>query len=208
MERHTFLAALHNLLEPRGYLEVGVQTGASLRLASCPAVGVDPYPIVRYPLPDTTRVVEATSDEFFAAGDEAPVPQPLDLAFIDGMHLWEFALRDFRNIERFANERTVVAFDDVLPRNQVEGSRTPNPGNWAGDVWRIADVIAGLSPGVRFCLVDTQPTGVLLVWGLWPDREWTVPDLGGEMPVPDDVLNRTFAVAPDVALEQFAEVAA
>ena len=41
----------------------------------------------------------------------------LDFAFIDGMHLSEFALRDFMNIEEHMDRAGVVVLDDVLPRN-------------------------------------------------------------------------------------------
>lgn len=205
MDRYQFLAALHEHLKPRGYLEVGVQTGASLRLASCPALGIDPRPVLRYELPASTVVAPFESDAFFALPRAQQLhlgmPQPLDLAFIDGMHLWEFALRDFRNVESWSHPDTVVVFDDVLPRNQHEASRAPLPGDWTGDVWRVTDIIASLSPSVRFALVDTQPTGLLLVWGLSPGRDWSgfVPTLHGQE-VPADVLDRTLAVSAETAL--------
>ena len=47
----------------------------------------------------------------------------LDLAFIDGMHLFEYALRDFINVERFADWSSVIVFDDMLPRNVDEAAR-------------------------------------------------------------------------------------
>ena len=44
-----------------------------------------------------------TSDDFFASHDLAQVlgGRPVDLAYIDGMHQFEFALRDFMNLERY-----------------------------------------------------------------------------------------------------------
>lgn len=200
--RHAFLAALHEILEPRGYLEVGVQTGASLRLASCPALGIDPAPILQEDLPPLAKVVDIESDQFFEHGSPALIPQPLDLAFIDGLHLWEQAVRDFRNIERYANERTVVVFDDVLPRNQAEGSRIPNPDDWAGDVWKVHSVLSQSRPDLSLMLVDVQPTGLLIVRGANPERVgWPIV---GDVPegeaVPERVLRRDGAVPPETAL--------
>ena len=37
-----FLASLHTHLTPRNYLEVGTESGASLAVAGCDAIAVDP----------------------------------------------------------------------------------------------------------------------------------------------------------------------
>ncbi len=205
MNRHQFLAELHRILNPRGYVEIGVQTGASLRLASCPALGIDPNPVVAYPLPSTTVIAAETSDEFFARPMAEQhmlgLPPLVDLAFIDGMHLVEFAGRDFANLERHSWERTVVVFDDVLPRSQAEAGRTPLAGDWTGDVWKVAQILADVRPELSLTLVDVEPTGVLMVTRLDPGfNVWPPLQVDDDLPVPDAVLARTRAVTPKVAL--------
>lgn len=212
--RHQFLAMLHNQLQPRGYLEVGVHTGDSLRLASqdTQAIGIDPVPLVDFRrVPVNQSIFTMTSDAFFEEKAAVLNEVPIDLAFIDGMHLFEFALRDFMNIEQYANARTVVAFDDVLPRNQAEASRVQCPGDWTGDVWKVTNILDTWRPELRTVLVDTAPTGTLLVWRLDPgnrvlhDRykilekvfqldQWDL--------VPTSVLDRATAVSPQEALER------
>lgn len=211
MTRHEFLAMLHDTLKPRGYLEIGVQHGTSLALAKCPAVGIDPAPMLQGHFKDT-RVYTMTSDQFFH--DYDPLvdlfgDNHLDLAFIDGMHLFEYALRDFQNIERYANERTVIVFDDVLPRNQHEASREQCPGDWTGDVWKTAKVIEKFRKDLKLYWINTSPTGTAIVYGFSPDGQRY--DLYGRLaslglegwgPVPDDVISREHAVEPDWALKQ------
>lgn len=133
----------------------------------------------------------------------------IDLAFIDGMHLFEFALRDFMNIERLARWTTVVVFDDVLPRNVDEAARDRHTGDWAGDVYKVTEVLERHRPDLVVVPVDTEPTGVLVVFGANPAdriladryqqivRTWSAPD---PQPVPATVLNRDRAVAPDAFL--------
>src|SRR5205823_2040722 len=102
----TLLRRTHELLRPRSYLEIGVETGETIRLVNPEtiAIGIDPAPQVQERLPPNVRVFQATSDEFFARHDVAQEfgGRPIDLAFIDGMHLFEFVLRDFINVERNA----------------------------------------------------------------------------------------------------------
>jgi predicted O-methyltransferase YrrM len=217
--RHEFLNSLHDLLQPRSYLEVGVQHGTSLALArpGTLAVGVDPDPQLLVDI-GGAKVERATSDDYFAgarAAADVGAAHPfadtggiVDLAFIDGMHLYEFALRDFSNVERWAGPATVIAVDDVLPRNQVEASRTQCPGDWTGDVWHLHPILREYRPDLQLALVDTQPTGILLAWGLNPaDRtlhdqwqtitsRWPLED----QPVPGHVLTRADAVTPERAL--------
>lgn len=210
MTRHEFLAALHEALRPRYYLEIGVQHGWSLDLAihSEIAIGVDPDPQI----PETGNKILArcTSDEFFTRANTPnmwPDLPPIDMAFIDGMHLFEYALRDFCNIERYCHPGSVVVFDDVFPRNQWEARRLapgdPVLGDWTGDVWKIIPVLAGYHPGsLNIRPVDTEPTGTVVVtgfpevyqpWSLSGDR---IEYFAGVSDVPDDVLTRKGAYSP------------
>lgn len=207
MTRHEFLAALHQLLTPSTYLEIGVQNGLSLALAgpNTRAIAVDPAPAVCVPIAAHVHMHNMTSDEFFARDEPmAHLGNRVDFAFIDGMHLAEYALRDFANVERYAHARTVVAFDDVLPRNQHEALRESNPGDWTGDVWRVTGHLRRHRPHLKLALVNTAPTGILLVTGHSPLQS-ALPEIGTEhVPVPDDVLNRVDAHGPHAALDWLA----
>jgi hypothetical protein len=170
MRKRELLQGLHQVLQPRTYFEIGVRRGASLRLSRAPAVAVDPAYEVTSQVRCDLHLVRTTSDEFFAR------PHPLahfdrpfiDLAFIDGMHLAEFALRDFMNTERFCHAGSVVVLDDVLPRNEVEAGRNSTAvGAWAGDVYKVVDTLRALRPDLITLEVDTTPTGTLMV--LLPD---------------------------------------
>lgn len=173
--RHDFLHALHLLLRPATYLEIGVQTGRSLAQAVPPtfAIGVDPDPQISVPISVHHQIFSMTSDRFFEEVD-ATTPgldlDPYDLAFIDGMHLAEYALRDFMGVERHARPdgRTVAVFDDVLPYSADIAGRTPLPGDWAGDVWKVVDVLDIYRSSLTLILVNVAPTGALVVLGLDP----------------------------------------
>src|SRR5437762_7773387 len=92
---------IHVRLLPRTYVEIGVNTGTSLALAlpGTRVVGIDPKPRLRNPISRSTKVFPLTSDTFFELWDlDEPLGgRQVDLAFIDGMHLFEYALRDFAN---------------------------------------------------------------------------------------------------------------
>ncbi len=216
MSRHEFLAGLHAALQPRTYLEIGVNDGRSLALARATSIGVDPAFRVTVPLHCDLQLVKATSDDFFARVDplahlgtvtsrgDSTAPA-LDLAFIDGMHLFEFALRDFMNTERHAAWWTVIVLDDMLPRNDVEASRNRRSKAWTGDVYKLQAVLAELRPDLVVVPVDTSPTGVLVVLGADSSSSvlgdhyaelvarWATPD---PQVVPPSILNRHRACDP------------
>lgn len=226
MTRHQFLAELHAILRPRVYLEVGVQTGASLALAEAAgvAIGIDPAPGVlgQFQRPNQ-NVRSMTADAYFAeedgwrqSGSSSYNLLQIDFAFIDGSHLFEDALRDYMNIARYLAPRAVVAFDDVLPYNQAIAERIQPPGDWTGDVWKIDSVMRNWGPWpgtVR--LVDTYATGTLLVTADQPDAWLRSSERLAERfdeivgrwategdAVPDHVLNRTWALDPVEVLNQ------
>lgn len=211
MRRHDLLADLHRLLAPRSYLEIGVSSGASLTLSRTKSIGVDPAFHVTKELLADVHLVCATSDEFFARPHPlAHFDEPLiDLAFIDGLHLAEYALRDFINIERYCHPGSVIVIDDVLPRNVPEANRDPSlprktPAR-AGDVFKMTQSLLDLRPDLVVLEVDTVPTGTLVV--MLPDagsdtmgeeyddlvESYVVPD---PQVVPDEVMKRQRALNP------------
>jgi methyltransferase family protein len=214
--RYALLDQLHQLIKPRGYLEVGVQNGGSLALAQCDALGIDPVPmIVPGTVSDTTRVQVAESDFFFQHLDSLGymLPSIIDLAFIDGMHLVEYALRDFINIEALSHPKTVIVFDDVLPYSAAIATREQPLGDWTGDVWRVMNVFNIYRKDLRVMQVDTQPTGSLVVFNVDPSStvlRTNLPHIEtmihAQSPTPPDwVLNRSEAISMTDALETLRE---
>jgi Methyltransferase domain len=168
MTRHELLQLLHQKTQPRTYLEIGIRTGRSMVLSRCRSIGVDPSFKIDNPIHCDVQLIKATSDEFFAR--EQPLAHfdgvPVDLAFIDGMHLSDFALRDFINIEPFMADTGVVVLDDVLPRNGLEAARDRKTGPWTGDVYKVAEILQRRRPDLVVLLVNTAPTGTAVVIGL------------------------------------------
>ena len=185
-------------------------------MSRAPSVGVDPFFVLTHELQCDVHLVRTTSDEFFArtqpfAHFDHPV---VDLAFIDGMHLAEFALRDFINTERHCHPASVIVIDDVLPRTVVEGNRgrvgSADGGAWAGDVYKVIDVLCTHRPDLLVLQLDTTPTGTLVV--LLPDPADTtlgkvyddlVPELVVPDPqaVPDWSFTRSRAIDPSTLLD-------
>ena len=165
-----FLSSVHELVQPEHYLEIGVRFGNSLALSKCRSVGIDPDFNITAELNTDVSLVRTTSDEFFSRPSPltATDGEAFDLTFIDGMHLFEFALRDFIYTERHSKRTSVLVFDDVLPRTVDEAARERHTNAWTGDVYPVIDVLARYRPEVAAILVDTEPTGLFLVVGLDP----------------------------------------
>ncbi|HKG57335.1 MAG TPA: class I SAM-dependent methyltransferase [Candidatus Limnocylindrales bacterium] len=233
MTRHEFLRRLHKVARPRNYLEIGVNDGRSLALSRVPTVAVDPAFKVTAGQRCDLHLVRSTSDDFFARAD--PIVhlrsgrnpfrnmrrgRPLlaryiggtsvDLAFIDGMHLSEFVLRDFMNVERFAHWGSAIVFDDMLPRSVDEAARDRHTDAWTGDVYKVTRVLQTHRPDLTVVLLDTTPTGVMVVFGADPtntvlkdnyeaiERELVTAD---PQPVPVDVIERREAIPAEAVLD-------
>jgi hypothetical protein len=206
-----FLSEVHQLLQPSHYLEVGVRLGNSLALARCPAVGIDPAYGITAELSNHVTLFRTTSDEYFSRPDPLAVTggEPFDFIFIDGLHLFEFAFRDFINAERHASEKGIIIFDDVLPRTVDEAARERHTYHWTGDVYPMLEVLERYRPDLMVVPVGTQPTGLLLVLGLDPSStvlsdnydaimaEFRRPD---PQPVPEELFDRLTVVAPERVL--------
>ena len=227
MKRHDFLKGLHRNYRPRNYFEIGVNDGRSLTLSRVPSIAIDPAFVVKEPISCDVRLVKATSDAFFARKDPLGHLRSgrnpfralarrnprsyfgdatLELSFIDGMHLFDFAFRDFINVERNSKWSSLIVSDDMLPRDVDEAARDRHTRAWTGDVYKMIEVLNRYRPDLVVVPVDTEPTGVLLVFGADPTntvlkdkydeiiKEFVVPD---PQDVPESILTRVHAVDPD-----------
>ena len=164
------LTGFHESLNPQTYLEIGVSHGDSLKFANCRIIGVDPHPQIK----DDSKylIYPKTSDLFFAEDAESLFKtEKIDLAFIDGMHLFEFALRDFINIEKYAHKNSYVLIHDILPRCFSEASRGRVTIDWTGDIWRLIMGLRKYRPDLNINVLDAYPTGLGVITGLNPDSE-------------------------------------
>lgn len=196
------LARLHERLNPSLYLEIGIRHGKSLGLAQGKAIGIDPAPDLQgEPLGESVELIKASSDEYFFHLNHSEAPPSPDLAFIDGMHLFEFALRDFMNIERLANPGTVVVIDDIFPSHPIQAERRRRTRVWTGDVWKLFHCLKHERLDLILFPLNTHPTGLLVVAGLNPDDRtlWSryssiVRHYGATTRIPDSILHRENAV--------------
>lgn len=168
------LRRLHELVRPRSYLEIGVETGATLAFAHAAqrAIGIDPdaTKLRRELVPACARVFHEASDAFFArqSREQALGGARLDLSFIDGMHLFEFALRDFIHVEAWSEPNGVVVLHDCLPIFPLSASRERQTKFWVGDVWKVVSILREYRPDLRVKLIATAPSGLCVVRGLDP----------------------------------------
>jgi hypothetical protein len=166
------LATLHRALAPRTYLEIGVETGATLALAKTAdvAIGVDPDARLEVALPPSARVVREESDRFFQTRSRASLygGRPVELVFIDGMHRFEFALRDFANSEAWSSPGGTILLHDCLPLVPASAARERRTRFWVGDTWKAAFAIARHRPDLRIRTILTPPSGLVVIRNLDP----------------------------------------
>ncbi len=166
------IEGIHATVRPRTYVEVGIAAGETLRLArpETRAIGIDPAPIIEEPLGPNVIVLRQTSDEAFAspALSEALAGAPVDLAFIDGMHHCEFALRDFIALERLCGPGATILLHDCYPLNRLTAERDRKTLFWSGDTWRVVLALKKHRPDLAVHVIAAPPTGLAIVRRLDP----------------------------------------
>lgn len=176
-----FLELLHRNRKPSTYFEIGTMAGNSLAVANCSAIAVDPAFVIEQPVigdKPMCLLYRETSDEFFAKRSPSDLfGRPIDLAFLDGMHKFDFLLRDFMNTERHCHADSMIVMHDCLPPGFYMTTpsiddplrfRSRFKNYWTGDVWRIVPVLQKYRPDLSMQILDCQPTGLVLVSNLNP----------------------------------------
>ena len=181
------LARVHAHVRPATYLEVGVSRGESLKLVGPEtlALGIDPEPRVGFALTPNQKIFAQTSDEFFGRPDVATLlgGKPLDMAFIDGMHHFEYALRDFINIEPLCRPDSLIFIHDCFPIDARSAERDQITAFWSGDIWRLLVLLKKYRPDLAIHTLGTPPTGLGLISRLDPTStvlRSRLPELIGE----------------------------
>jgi hypothetical protein len=176
------LKRLHATFAPQSYLEIGVSTGASLELASCFSIAIDPNFVIDRPVLKNKPACcfyNTTSDKFFQQHDPSRVfGRPVEMAFLDGMHLFECLLRDFSNVERHCKPNSIILLHDCVPvdeyvcRRDINDhrlkERSAHPDWWAGDVWKVVDILLKFRSDLTVVIFDATPTGLVAVTHLDP----------------------------------------
>ena len=162
MQYTAWLQWFHRNLNPRNYLEIGVNTGRSLQyaLSGTPCIGIDPSPVLEYKLMDKQQLIETTSDDFFANNNVENLFGKIELAFIDGLHHYDQVLKDFINVEKHSDKDTVVLLHDIYPVVPETATREWNTFYWAGDTWKFMHIINKYRPDLTIRTIPTFPTGL------------------------------------------------
>jgi hypothetical protein len=170
------LSMLHEHLTPRAYLEVGTEVGASLAVALCDTIAVDPHFRLEGNATGNrsrTYLFQMPSDAFFATENvRALLGKPVDMVFLDGMHRFEFLLRDLIGAESACHPRSLILLHDCVPLNPRMALRRWLPGGpaeketagfWTGDVWKLLPILRKYRPDLRIHVLDCPPTGLVAI---------------------------------------------
>ena len=172
-----FLDALHSQLRFDWYLQVGSQTGRSLAMSRSPTIAVDPLFRFKYDVAGNKphlHLYQTTSDNFFAAGYLKAMNAKPGFSFLDGMHLFEYLLRDFINTEAAGTRQSVIALHDCCPFGHGMTTRDLDnlpKGPWTGDVWKLIPILKEYRPDLKVEVLYCAPTGLVMVSNLNPKSQ-------------------------------------
>jgi hypothetical protein len=169
-----FLERFADLSAPTSYLEIGTRDGSSLAAFGCDAICVDPSMRPKPGALDRARsfCFQMTSDRFFDQVDVLTIfPGGVDVAFLDGMHRFEYLLRDLTNTERCCHERSTIFVHDCFPAREALTGRVSRGAAWAGDVWKLVPILNELRGDLTLTQLDCPPTGLLMIQGVDPASE-------------------------------------
>ncbi|MHA4812425.1 class I SAM-dependent methyltransferase [Flavitalea flava] len=181
MNRLSVLKALMQQKNLRNYLEIGVFNGhIFFRIRSNFKIAVDPdfafsnsrkaVKVLLNPFNLFNRYFQKPSDDFFE--QDAPsvfAEKKIELSLIDGMHEYEYALRDVENTLKYATEDVVIIMHDCNPKVKEDACSFKEwkarnfTGTWNGDVWKVILHLRSLRNDLTSFVLDCdQGLGVIV----------------------------------------------
>jgi hypothetical protein len=180
MDRSEVIQYLINKKKYKRYLEIGVFNGeVFFKTRARYKFAVDPvFRFVRetkYKMMFNNRsnvnarYFTKTSDQFFKE-DAARLfsKKKIDICFIDGMHEFDFVLRDTINTLKYLDEGGVIILHDCNPLtaeaevSYAEWEKKGFAGEWNGDVWKIIVYLISMVDDINVFTLDTdQGLGII-----------------------------------------------
>ncbi|MDD9726762.1 class I SAM-dependent methyltransferase [Roseovarius sp. SK2] len=170
------LEVLHLTRAPEWYLEIGAGRGHSLERCPGKAIAVDPtFRLGGDVTGDkpALHLIQKTSGDFFASGQARELAPRIDMAFIDGMHLFEYVLDDFIATEKLCHKDATILLHDLVPFSPAAAEREWDPERtkgWSGDVWKMTLILREYRPELAFDVLNPRPCGLGIVTGLDPEN--------------------------------------
>ena len=82
---------------------------------------------------------------------------------------FEFALRDFANLERYCSRESTILIHDCYPLDRETAGREGSPSFWSGDIWRLIVLLKKYRADLAIHTIGTPPTGLGMVRNLDPN---------------------------------------
>lgn len=170
-----YLVALIEATKAERYLEIGTNKGSSLAPINCSTIAIDPKFVLSQEVigkKELCLFFQMTSDKFFEKYSASKLLGGLvDVAFLDGLHLFEYLLRDFIGAEKHCKKGSLIIMHDCIPptfemtnRDVKPAKLNPNYLNyWTGDVWKICLILKKFRPDLSISYLDCPPTGLVVV---------------------------------------------
>lgn len=165
-----FLSVLHEKVYD-GYFEIGTRTGSSLTLSQSPSIAIDPFFLLESnPVgnKDFCLMFQETSDSFFQNSMPKLSGIKCQLAFIDGMHLFEYALKEFINLFEVSSEQALFLFHDPIPWTFEMATRNyksiQRHQAWTGDIWKLVPILIEAGMRDHLSILTASPSGLLAIF--------------------------------------------
>jgi len=131
-----------------------------------------------------------TSDKFF---EQLSKNYMYDIIFVDGMHLYDYVLRDINNSLKHLNPKGVIVVHDCNPKkkNLVRPYEEYNGGPWCGTVWQAIAHLRMKRGDLQICVVDIDYGCGIIKKG---QQEVFKPFPVGHIPIMEDILIYDFLV--------------
>ncbi len=166
----------------KNYLEIGINRGKCLfnikgakkRFAVDPVFNFSIIKKWRFILknPDNLKNVffNMPSDEFFKTQTSLLKNNPVDLAFIDGLHTYDQSLRDTLNTLKYLTPEGIIVLHDCNPLDEIAAYPAENVNDaktqfsthkdwrnvWNGDVWKTIVYLRKNHPELTVYVLDTD----------------------------------------------------